>query len=397
MRAFNTVDEYGAVARFFHWLTAFIILSLIPVGLYMTGMANGPDKLEVYFLHKSFGLTVLFLVIGRLAWRVISLPPDKLDSHALWERRLAGGAHLFLYLAMIAMPLSGWLMSSAGEYPVRFFGMPMPALVGKSEAMAALMGQIHDTLALVLVGVLGLHIAGAFKHHIIDKDSTLMRMSFLQGTGAYALGIIAILFFVVTGYLWLGKGDKAAPGIVSPAQIEAGEADLSTLGPHGWAIVPGASAIKFQSAMGGTPFTGEFGVFEGDIVFNPDDLENSHAKIVIDVTSATTHNQERDGQIGSAEWFNTSMWQKAYFETLAIEQAADHYLAVGNLTIRDTTLPVTVPFTLSFDRNKEGLNTAQMQGSLEINRNDFGLGQGQSGETVDPIVRVNIMVSAVRP
>lgn len=399
MKAFNSVDEYGAVARFFHWATAFIILSLIPVGLYMTGLPGGTDKLEIYLLHKSFGLLVLLLVIGRIAWRFVSLPPDSLDTHAWWERRLAQLAHLFLYFAMIAMPLSGWLMSSAGEYPVAFFGIPMPDLMGKSEATAALMQDVHNTIAFILVGVLGLHIAGALKHHFIDKDSTVMRMSFLRGgTGAYALGIVALLFFAVTGYLMLGqdKKDGVRP-MLSAADIKAGEADISALGPHGWAIVPAASSIAFQSSMGGAPFTGEFGNFEGEIVFNPDDLENSYAKIVVDVTSATTHNQERDSQIGGEEWFHTAMWKKAYFETLAIEQAADHYLAVGNLTIRDTTLPVTLPFTLSFDQNKEGLRAVQMKGSLEINRQDFGLGTGQSGETVGPAVKVDITVGAVRP
>ena len=117
----NTDEEYGAVARLLHWATAFLIFGLIPVGLYMTSMAYGPEKLEIYVLHKSFGFLALFIVIARLAWRVLSIPPEHLMTHAGWERTLAGMTHAFLYLAVIGMPMSGWLMSSAGEYPVPFF------------------------------------------------------------------------------------------------------------------------------------------------------------------------------------------------------------------------------------------------------------------------------------
>lgn len=399
----NTDDEYGAVARAFHWLTAFIIFGLIPVGFYMAEMAYGPEKLDLYVLHKSFGFLALFLVIGRIAWRVLSLPPSHLDTHAAWERLLAGMAHVFLYVAMIGMPLSGWIMSSAGEYPVPFFGIDMPNLVGKNEQIYKIAGAIHGYLAYALIVTVGLHAAGAFKHHFIDRDSTLMRMSFIQGTkGAVLLLLVVGVFFAAVGYLVLKPGAPKTDTqtTTAPANVTAADIDLTTLGDHGWAIVPSASKIEFQAAMGGTPFTGRFGKFEGTIVFNPADLAGSKASITIDTASGTTDNKERDDQIGTADWFNVATFPTAKFETIAFEQGeGNNYVAVGNLTVRDITLPVTVPFTLTFGQNKDGQKTAVMAGTAQINRLDFGVGQGQwsTDSTVANPVSVNINVTAIRP
>lgn len=400
----NTDDEYGAVARLFHWLTALLIFGLIPLGLYMGEVAYGPEKLELYVLHKSFGFLALFIVIGRIAWRVLNLPPSHLETHASWERFLAGVTHFFLYAALIGMPMSGWIMSSAGEYPVPFFGIDMPNLVGKDETIYKIAGAIHGYLAYALIVAVGLHVAGAFKHHFIDKDSTLMRMSFLQSRlGALVIAAIVVAFFAGVGYLIVKPGtpgDGTAAQQAQTQEIDAAAVDLTTLGEHGWAIVPGASKVEFQASMGGTAFTGSFGKFTGTIVFNPDDLPGSKAIIRIDTATATTSNKERDEQIGGSDWFGAATWPEATYETFAIEHGdGNNYVAVGNLTIRDITHPVTLPFTVSFGKNKEGQNTATMTGRTQINRLDFGVGQGQwsTEETVGNPVNVAVTINAIRP
>lgn len=400
----NTDDEYGAVARLFHWLTAFIIFGLIPLGLYMQEVAYGPEKLQLYVIHKSFGFLALFIVIGRIAWRFLNLPPSHLETHAPWERFLAGVTHFFLYAAVIGMPMSGWIMSSAAEYPVPFFGFDMPNLVGKDETIYKIAGAVHGYLAYALIMAVGLHVAGAFKHHFIDKDSTLMRMSFLQSrAGAFVLAIIVVAFFAGVGYLIVKPGTPGGNGTGAEQTgqaVDAGAVDLTNLGEHGWAIVPGASKVEFQAKMGGTPFTGSFGKFTGTIVFNPNDLPNSKATITIDTATATTSNKERDEQIGAADWFNTGMYPTATYDTIAIEKGdGDHYIAVGNLTIRGVTHPVTMPFTVTFGKNKDGQNTATMKGTAQISRLDFGVGQGQwaTEETVAGPVAIAVTVNAVRP
>ena len=127
----NTIDTYGTIARFFHWAIALLVIMLIIVGLYMVGLEYSPDKIKLYGWHKSFGLLVLWLAGLRIIWRAISHPPEENLEHQTWEKLCAKVAHALLYIAIIGMPLSGWIMSSAGEYPVPFFGMEMPDLVSK--------------------------------------------------------------------------------------------------------------------------------------------------------------------------------------------------------------------------------------------------------------------------
>ncbi len=403
----NSDDEYGAVARTFHWLTALLIFGLIPLGLYMGEVAYGPEKLQLYVIHKSFGFLALFIVIGRILWRVLNLPPSHLETHAGWERFLAGVTHFFLYAALIGMPLSGWIMSSAAEYPVPFFGLDMPNIVGKDETLYKIAGATHGYLAYALIVAVGLHVAGAFKHHFIDKDSTLMRMSFLKSrAGTFVLAAVVLVFFAGVGYLITQPGGTGEPGtektagVSTPADITAADIDLSNLGEHGWAIVPSASKIDFTASMGGTPFTGSFGKFSGMIVFNPDDLPASKASITVDLTTASTGNAERDTSIGTSDWFNTDLWPTAKFETIAFEHAdGNNYVAIGNLTIRDTTHPVTVPFTITFGQNKAGQKTATMSGTAQVNRLDYGVGQGQwaNESTVANVVTISLTVNAIRP
>jgi cytochrome b561/polyisoprenoid-binding protein YceI len=399
----NTDDEYGAVAKAFHWVTALIVFTLIPVGLYMGTMAYGPDRLQMVMMHKSFGFLALFLVIGRIIWRIVTPAPDALSTHAPWERTLAKAAHGFLYLALLGMPLSGWIMSSAGEYPVPFFGLQMPNLVGKNESLGHLAYEVHEYLAFGLIFAIALHVAGAFKHVFIDKDATLARMAFIKSpVMPIILSVVAAGFFILVGYLVItGEEDEEeTPAPAQTAQQISGEAKLEGLPAHGWAIIPSASMLEFQATMGGTPFTGKFGKFDGTIIFDPDNLAASKADITIDMTTATTGNAERDAQIGADEWFNAGQYPVARFETIAFEKGADNnYIAVGNLTIRGVTMPVTMPFTLETGVNDKGQKTALMSGRAQVNRLSYGVGQGQwaAEDTIAGDVTVAATVRALQP
>lgn len=173
----NTAESYGAVAKGFHWVIAVLIIGLLAVGLYMSDLPPDPFKFQLYGMHKAFGITVLGLAVLRLLWRFSAVVPASLPHHAQWEKFLARAAHYALYALMIAIPLSGWAMSSAGGHPVSFFGLfEIPPLVGKNPELGHDLAELHETLAWTLMGVLALHIAGAIKHHFVDKDETLRRM-----------------------------------------------------------------------------------------------------------------------------------------------------------------------------------------------------------------------------
>ena len=112
----NDASRYNAEARFFHWVSAFLILVLLPLGFYMVAMDFSPVKLQLYGLHKSLGLIVLLLVVMRLGWRLSFGTPASLNTHKSWEKALSKTIHFVLYLAIFLMPISGWVMSSAGGF-----------------------------------------------------------------------------------------------------------------------------------------------------------------------------------------------------------------------------------------------------------------------------------------
>ncbi len=123
-------QHWGGAAKTFHWLMALLIITLGCVGLYMADLPNSPDKIKIYALHKSTGLTVLALALLRLAWRLRDPRPRDVPMPA-WQAAAARGVHVALYGLMLVMPLSGWLFNSAAGFPLQWFGLVnLPSLSG---------------------------------------------------------------------------------------------------------------------------------------------------------------------------------------------------------------------------------------------------------------------------
>ena len=173
----NADKQYGIIAKGFHWLVAGLVIGLLCLGFYMMSLERSPTTSYLFFLHKSFGVTVLMLMVLRLGWRFANIQPAALPRHKPWEKRLARAIVWFFYAALILMPLSGWLMSSAHGYPVSVFKLfTLPDLVPEDHDLSEFLEGVHGTLAWIVIGVLIFHVAGVLKHHIMDKDSTLRRM-----------------------------------------------------------------------------------------------------------------------------------------------------------------------------------------------------------------------------
>jgi cytochrome b561 len=165
------------VAKAFHWGMALLILGLLGMGLYMSGLKLSPFKLNLYWWHKSVGLTVLALVAARLWWRVTNPRVEALPNIPHWQRLAANAVHFGLYVLMFSMPLSGWLMSSAHGFPVSFFGwFTLPDLIAPSKEWGGFFHEVHELGMLAFFALIGLHAAAALKHHFVDKDATLRRM-----------------------------------------------------------------------------------------------------------------------------------------------------------------------------------------------------------------------------
>jgi cytochrome b561 len=173
----NTPDRYGAVAKFFHWTIVLLIILQYILITYAEELPRGMEKLKIITYHKSFGVTVLALAVLRLLWRFMNKVPELPRHMSAMEVGLARFSHFALYALIFAMPLSGWIMSSAQNFPVSYFGwFSLPALVTPDRGLGELMEDAHEFLFNALLAVAVLHVIGALKHHFWDKDDVLRRM-----------------------------------------------------------------------------------------------------------------------------------------------------------------------------------------------------------------------------
>ncbi len=173
----NTSYNYGWMAKTFHWVIGLLIIGLLCLGLWMTGLKPSPQMFQVFALHKSLGITVLFLAALRILWRWSNPHVNFLPSLHNWEKLSANFVHILLYIAMFLMPLSGWIMTSAKGFSVSVFGLfTLPNFVGHDENLSKLAKDVHNVSAYILIGIICLHVAGALKHFVIDRDKTLQRM-----------------------------------------------------------------------------------------------------------------------------------------------------------------------------------------------------------------------------
>ncbi|GAB4166612.1 MAG: cytochrome b [Rickettsiaceae bacterium] len=172
----NTDNTYGLIARMFHWLIAIAIISLLIVGFNMTGMAQSPEKFELYGMHKASGMIVLTLVIMRILWRfsnkIVQLPADLPYAMKLGAR----AGHFLLYVFMLAMPISGAMMSLFSGFDIAIFNFFTIPAFEKNLGLAKFFHTLHGTVAWCFVVVIVLHICAAFYHHFIRKDNVLMRI-----------------------------------------------------------------------------------------------------------------------------------------------------------------------------------------------------------------------------
>jgi cytochrome b561 len=174
----NTPERWGGIARFLHWAVALGVIGLAMVGLLMDELPNGSNKIMVYALHKSTGITVLALVLLRIVWRLIDRRPVLPASMPAWQKALSSLTHGLLYLMLLVMPISGWLYNSASNFALQWFWLfNLPRLSGPDKELKHFAHEVHETGFYVLAALFALHVAAALKHHFIDRDATLARMT----------------------------------------------------------------------------------------------------------------------------------------------------------------------------------------------------------------------------
>lgn len=180
MTRMERTDRYSTVAIWFHWTTAMLVIANLAIGLLheslLSGLANAID------LHKSIGLTVLALTAGRVAWRLGHRPPPLPADMSVMEKTAAHLAHGALYMLMIVMPLTGWMMTSgAKRYPLTWFGLVDVPYLPIAPNLAGFGHEAHEILGWLMLALVGIHILAALRHHLILRDGVISRMMPVRG------------------------------------------------------------------------------------------------------------------------------------------------------------------------------------------------------------------------
>ena len=168
---------YTPAAIGLHWLMALGLAATLGLGFYMHDLPLSPGKLQLYSWHKWAGVTLFLLAVLRLAWRLTHRPPELPQAMPVLLKQAAHAMHWLLYGLMLAIPLSGWLMSSAKGFTTVWFGvLPLPDLVGKDPDLGNRLQSLHMVLNFTLLALVAGHAAAALKHHFIDRDGVLASM-----------------------------------------------------------------------------------------------------------------------------------------------------------------------------------------------------------------------------
>lgn len=174
----NTDACYGLAAILLHWLTALAVAGLFGLGLWMVDLTYYDAWYRTApWVHKSVGVLVFAMLAMRISWRILNPPPLPLPTLSRIERKLSAAVHALLYLLLLGVTVSGYLISTADGQPVSVFGLvSLPATLAHLPGQAEAAGDIHLILAVTLVGFACLHGLAALKHHFVDRDGTLLRM-----------------------------------------------------------------------------------------------------------------------------------------------------------------------------------------------------------------------------
>lgn len=180
--AMRGAADHGAYAKpaiAMHWIVALLIFAAFGLGLYMTDIPGfTPTKLKLFSYHKWIGITVLIFAVLRVLWRLTHPAPGPVPGMPKWQHAAAEAAHVGLYLLILAVPLTGYLLSVAAGVKVVYLGLwelPMP--FDKSDALKDIFSMAHEWLNWSMAAIVLLHILAALKHHVVDRDGTLRRMA----------------------------------------------------------------------------------------------------------------------------------------------------------------------------------------------------------------------------
>lgn len=371
----QAAQRYHGYAIALHWVIALLIIGMLGVGIFMTGLGESePMRFALTQWHKSFGVVALILIVGRLAWRLTHAPPRLPDHLAAWEIRAAGAAHVLLYMLMLLLPLSGWVMVSASplELPTLIFDRihwphlaPFDRLPGKAE-ISALFGEIHAYAAYVLILVLVAHVGAALRHRFVLRDDVMSRMSPRTSDGRWAAGVLQLtgaIVVIITALIAYALGSSGSPPLAA-----------------------GASRVEFEFSVDKQTARGSFTASTVELVLDPGNPAANRLIATVDTPSVATGTSQIDSTLKASDWFDVDNYPQAIFESSSVlPDGENRYAVSGILTIKG--IGREIGFSLTLDQAENGRRGL---GGFTLNRLDFGLGAESQpdGETVGLTVPV---------
>lgn len=177
MRLRNTTTSYGSISKLFHWLIFLLVLVMIPLGYIMGDISDKAYKAQVINIHKLIGVLILVLMLLRVMWAMSNVKPSLPFQTPTWQRIAERCMHVFLYLGLIIMPLSGLIGTVAAGRPPQLDGVSIMLPIAKNKSVAGFAFEyIHEPLAIILICLISIHIVAALYHHFVKRDDVLRRM-----------------------------------------------------------------------------------------------------------------------------------------------------------------------------------------------------------------------------
>lgn len=430
----NTRTRFGLVARTLHWLTALLILTAIGLALYTELLPRGTEEgraqlMQIFSIHKTIGVAAFFTALIRILWAFTQTKPVDIHPERHAENFLAHAIHWMLYGAMLIMPLSGWIYHSATTgFSQILWSLPQSLpFVPQSEIVAKAAIGIHKLSAVALYIAIGLHVLGALKHVVMDKDGTLGRMT--TGTPAgpaiippanderhLAAPLLAAVIWaaVIAATFILPEEDhqrpapdatttatptttQTAPEAAAPTEAAtttttAPEATPAPIAQGNWAMTQGTLTLTITQM--GAAVNGAFQSFTPTITFD-EATRTGDITVIVPISSLTLGSVT--DQAMSADFFNATAFPDANFtgkiapDTMA-GAPEGQLAATGTLTLKGVTIPLTLPFTLTVTGDE-----AQMKGAVTLNRLDYKIGESYADEaSISHAVTINVDLTAKR-
>jgi len=382
MRAGNTARAYGWVARLFHWTVAVLILAAMALGLYAGSLPEGGEPqiqaiFAAYSVHKTLGVAALLLAMLRILWTLTQPKPRPLHPRRRLETLAAELVHWGLWTGMVVMPLSGWLLHSAAPggfsrilWPL---GQRLP-LVPEDAALSERFAAFHERGWWLLAGLVALHVAGALKHAVIDRDGAMSRMAGdprrAPEPPAAQVGPLPHLLAAMAGLaLWIGAALlPAALPDETPAAASAPQPGPAA----GWEVEQGE--LQIEVTQSGSAVAGRFGQWQAVIDYDPD---SQAGRVTVEVDIASLALGAVAATAKGPDFLDAAAHPTARFEAGILPPAGpgQPHLARGPLTIAGRTVEASLPFELEIEGD-----LARAKGRMQVDRRDFGIGSGYADE-----------------